>query len=259
MTAIKSRLPPRPCEHSLYKRQPKHMTGASSGFGGPLRVAQTECADLTRMNSKLNFSTPAEGSATYTFDKTAIHFERKPSSYVILNRYIERIARALESQFGALRGARLEIPSLAGDNGHCEADGSLPLHRGKTTLDYFKREYLSSKNRASAYGTSKCSRMLVGRAVARWEDAPAAYVTKRRRLPDRGASADRPCLVRARLSGSARSFHTRPSHKLRSADSRRAVLSRCIAGDIEMAQILPSPRALPRHGNDFVVAMTIPS
>ncbi len=97
MTAIKRRLPPRPCEHSLYKRQPKHMTGASSGFGGPLRVAQTECADLTRMNSKLNFSTPAEGSATYTFDKTAIHFERKPSSYVILNRYIERIARALES------------------------------------------------------------------------------------------------------------------------------------------------------------------
>ncbi|GAA0033340.1 MULTISPECIES: hypothetical protein [Bradyrhizobium] len=87
------------------------------------------------MNSKLNFSTPAEGSATYTFDKTAIHFERKPSSYVILNRYIERIARALESQFGALRGARLEIPSLAGDNGHCEADGSIPLHRGKTTLD----------------------------------------------------------------------------------------------------------------------------
>lgn len=178
MTAIKSRLLPRPCEHSLYKRQPKHMARASSGFGGPLkRAAKTEFADLTRMNSELDFSTPAEGNATYTFDKTAIHFERKPPSYVILNRLAPWRGSLVPREAPDSRS-----PSLAGDNGRCEADGSLTLHRGKTTLDYFKRGYLSSKNTPSAYGTSKCSRMqLVGRAVARWEDAPAAYVTKRRR------------------------------------------------------------------------------
>ncbi|MFK4381111.1 hypothetical protein ABIA40_000519 [Bradyrhizobium sp. USDA 223] len=212
------------------------------------------------MNSELDFSTLVEQKATCTPDKTAIHLERKTPGYVILNRRIERIARAFESQFGVQRGGRIKMPRLAGDLGRCDADESFPLHDGKSRLGYFRRERLPSENKAGAYVTSRCSQMRpVGRADARWVEVPVAYMTKRL---GREIGAD--ALIahvwsKSVLAHRAKSFHTkhsehrarqlpalflkriatRPSYQLRSADRRRAVLSRYIAGDIETAQTLP--------------------
>ncbi|WP_439397748.1 hypothetical protein ACRQ5Q_11230 [Bradyrhizobium sp. PMVTL-01] len=126
------------------------------------------------MNSQLDSSTQVERHNTYTLDKTVNHFDRKTPSFVVLNRHIERASRSFESLFGVQRGDRPEISSLAGDIKRCDTDGSFPLHGGNTTPDYFKRKYTYSKNRASAYGISRCSRMqLVGRADDRSEEASA--------------------------------------------------------------------------------------
>jgi len=219
------------------------------------------------MNRELDFSTLVEQKATYTPDKAAIHFERKTPSYVILNRRIERMARAFESQFGVQRGGRIKMPRLAGDFGCYDADGSFPLHDGKSALGYFRRDHLPSENRASAYVTSRCSRMRpVGRADARWVEVAVALVNKRL-----GCEIEADALIAHIWSQSvlpchAKSFHTkhseyrarqhpallmkriatRPRYQLRSADLRRAALSRYIAGDIETAQTLPV--SAPYHG-----------
>ncbi len=159
------------------------------------------------------------------------------------------------------------MPRLAGDFGCCDADGSFPLHDAKSALGYFRREHLPSENRASAYVISRSSRMRpVGRADARWEEVPVAYMTKRL-----GCEIEADALIahvwsRSVLACRAKSFHTkhsehrttqrpalflkriamRPSYQLRSADLRRAVLSHYIAGDIETAQTLPV--SAPYHG-----------
>lgn len=107
------------------------------------------------------------------------------------------------------------MPRLAGDFGCCDADGSFPLHDGKSALGYFRREYLPSENRASAYVISRSSRMRpVGRADARWEEVPVAYMTKRL-----GCEIEADALIahvwsRSVLACRAKSFHEafRTSH-----------------------------------------------
>ncbi|MDF0585059.1 hypothetical protein [Bradyrhizobium yuanmingense] len=128
---------------------------------------------------ELDFAALVERNATYTPGKTTIHVELKTPSYVILDRHIERIARAFESYFGVQRGDRRKILSVAGDIGRFGADRSFPLHASKTTPDYLSREYPSNKNSACAYGTTGCRRTrLVGRPYARPKEVPVAHVTR---------------------------------------------------------------------------------
>ncbi|WP_183246749.1 AMP-binding protein [Bradyrhizobium sp. cir1] len=67
------------------------------------------------MNRSLDLCSLIDRNATYARDKTAIHFEEQPLSYVSLNRQTERIARAF-NQLGVQQGERIAILSFSRPN-----------------------------------------------------------------------------------------------------------------------------------------------